>query len=75
MYSPKVNEKLIPILYRQAKEKNKPMTKIVNEILVENLCQTYYCQSCNNPIEAEKGSHEGYCDKCDSPVFLRTASQ
>lgn len=75
MYSPKVSEKLIPALYRKAKEQNKPMTELVNEILVADLFQTYYCQSCNNPIEAEKGCKIAYCDKCESPVFLRTAQQ
>jgi len=33
MYSPKISEDLIPLLYRRAKEENKPMTRLVNEIL------------------------------------------
>lgn len=33
MYSPKINEGLIPELYRISKSKGKPMTKIVNEII------------------------------------------
>lgn len=37
MYSPKISEDLIPIIYIKAKEKKMPMTKLVNDILRENL--------------------------------------
>lgn len=37
MYSPKISEDLIPLLYRLRKEKKKPMTKIVDEILRSTL--------------------------------------
>jgi len=33
MYSPKIREDLIPILYQLGKEQKKPMTKVVDEIL------------------------------------------
>jgi hypothetical protein len=33
MYSPKIDEKLIPIIYQLAKQERKPMTKIVAELL------------------------------------------
>lgn len=33
MYSPKISEDLIPELYRISKEIEKPMTKVVDEIL------------------------------------------
>lgn len=33
MYSPEIAKDLIPILYRLGKEKKKPMTKVVDEIL------------------------------------------
>lgn len=33
MYSPKIAEDLIPILYRLARRKKKPMTAVVDEIL------------------------------------------
>lgn len=36
-YSPKIREDLIPVLYRMAKEKNQPMTKVVDQILREDL--------------------------------------
>jgi hypothetical protein len=35
MYSPKIKEELIPILYKIAKEQGKPMTEIVNEAVKE----------------------------------------
>lgn len=37
MYSPKISEDLIPDLYRLGKARNKPMTRIVNQILAEAL--------------------------------------
>ena len=33
MYSPKIDEELIPILYRLAKHEGKTMTRLVDEIL------------------------------------------
>jgi len=33
MYSPKIDEGLIPTLYRLAKERKVPMTRLVNEML------------------------------------------
>lgn len=33
MYSPKINEDLIPILYKLAKSEGKTMTRLVDEIL------------------------------------------
>lgn len=40
MYSPKISEDLIPILYTTAKSNKKPMTKIVDSILREHLFQS-----------------------------------
>jgi hypothetical protein len=40
MYSPKINEDLIPKLYALAKSENKPMTEVVNLILSDALKQT-----------------------------------
>lgn len=37
MYSPKIREDLIPILYQLAKQQGKPMTEVVDEILREKL--------------------------------------
>ncbi len=33
MYSPKIKAEFIPVLYRIAKERKKPMTAIVNEMM------------------------------------------
>lgn len=40
MYSPKIKEDLIPIIYQKAKEVKTPMTKIVDIILREHLQRT-----------------------------------
>ena len=39
MYSPKIKEDLIPVLFKLAKIKNKAMTKIVDEMLRDNLLE------------------------------------
>jgi hypothetical protein len=52
MYSPKIDEGLIPTLYRLAKEKKVPMTRLVNEILRNALGE-----SLEDPVGA--GSHPG----------------
>ena len=75
MYSPRIDEKLIPVIYRRAQSSNKPMTKVVNEILTAELCEDFFCRNCNNTILSDQGSKEGYCDKCNSAVFLLTTSQ
>ena len=75
MYSPRIDEKLIPVIYSRAKSIKKPMTKVVNEILTAELIQDFYCRNCNNTISADQGSKEGYCDKCNSSVILLTTSQ
>lgn len=40
MYSPKISEDLIPILYVTAKSKKQPMTKLVDSILRQHLTQS-----------------------------------
>lgn len=37
MYSPKISEDLIPIIYKTAQTKKQPMTKVVDNILREYL--------------------------------------
>jgi hypothetical protein len=37
MYSPKIKEDLIPVLYKLAKQEGKPMTQLVDEILRNEL--------------------------------------
>lgn len=68
MYSPKIDEELIPALYRLAKEKKIPMTRLVNGILRRALetggsDPALLCQ--------EKGiemKHSGSGELCDSPL-------
>jgi hypothetical protein len=40
MYSPKISAEYIPFLYRKAKTKRIPMTRLVNEIIAEYFMQT-----------------------------------
>ena len=42
MYSPKISAKLIPILYRIAKEKRVPMTTLVDSIIDSYLTRDEY---------------------------------
>ena len=37
MYSPKISEELVPVLYRLARDRRMPMTRLVNGILREAL--------------------------------------
>ena len=37
MYSPKIDESLIPILYRLGKARRMPMTRLVNELIAKAL--------------------------------------
>ncbi len=39
MYSPKIDEELIPKIYRLGKLKKMPMTRLVNEILQRQLSE------------------------------------
>jgi len=41
MYSPKISEDLIPVLYRIGKAEGKPMTHIVDSLLRETLMDRY----------------------------------
>ena len=48
MYSPKIDEGLIPTLYRLAKERKVAMTRLVNEILRDAVAE-----SLEDPVGAE----------------------
>jgi hypothetical protein len=57
MYSPKIRDDLIPLLYRLARQEGKPMTSLVDEILraeVERRLQLVDQQSIPNPAESLK---------------------
>jgi len=55
MYSPKIDEALIPRLYRLRKLKKIPMTRLVNEIL----------RSALPGLEEEDGKNEPACSNTD----------
>jgi predicted DNA-binding ribbon-helix-helix protein len=40
MYSPKISEAFIPVLYRMAKDRNMKMTVLVNRIIEEEIQKT-----------------------------------
>ena len=42
MYSPRIKEEYIPLLYRKAKTLRIPMTKLVNQIIAEALRKEEY---------------------------------
>ena len=56
MYSPKVREDLIPVLYRLAKLRGMPMTMLVDGMLRESLAQ-YPVQSVQPNPNPEGESH------------------
>lgn len=67
MYSPKISEELIPILYRIAKALKKPMTGVVNELIRESLPE----------YEAEHlhGTKLMLCPLCSKPCFAKDFRQ
>lgn len=71
MYSPKINERHIPVIYRMAKSEKKTMTKIIDNILHNTLYELCHCQSCNAVIEVEIGTDTAYCEYCETEVFLK----
>ncbi len=51
MYSPKIDEELIPRIYRLGKLKKMPMTRLVNEILQRRLSEMEEKEGGNgNPV-------------------------
>ena len=58
MYSPKIKENLIPILYKLAKQERKPMTKLVNEMLREEIAkqngQIHQINNETTPVSVKK---------------------
>jgi len=64
MYSPKIDEELIPRLYRLRKLKKIPMTRLVNEIL----------RSVLPGLEEEEGKKEPACLNTDKAITLRAGT-
>ena len=61
MYSPKIKDDLIPLLYRIARHEGKPMTRIVDEILrpeierrIQQLDQSIHSPGPNSVSEGEQ---------------------
>lgn len=51
MYSPKIEEDLIPVLYKLAKQMGKPMTRLVDEILRKELSKIRIFNKCRDTEE------------------------
>jgi hypothetical protein len=45
MYSPKIKDEFIPLLYRISASKRMPMTKLVNQIIKDYLERNFQIQS------------------------------
>lgn len=75
MYSPKIREDLIPVIYRKSKLVDKTMTRFIDDlirpILIENDSEdiTYFCCSCRMQV-SETDGNTGFCDNCESEVFV-----
>jgi len=77
MYSPKISEDLIPIIYKNSKLLAKTMTKYVDDLIRPMLVEddkeeeevTYCCSSCRMVVNVADGD-KGFCDNCESPVFV-----
>lgn len=76
VYSPKIKDDLIPILYRLASEKEKPMTRVVDEILRKELVEyeqrkeVPYCVSCYSKLHLSSRKVTAYCSLCRSETFV-----
>jgi hypothetical protein len=76
VYSPKIKEDLIPILYRLANEKDKPMTRVVDEILRKELVvyeqqkEVPHCVSCYSKLDLDSRKVTAYCKLCRSETFV-----
>jgi hypothetical protein len=64
MYSPKIDEELIPRLYRLRKLRKIPMTRLVNEIL----------RSVLPGLEEEEGKKEAACSDTDKTNARRAGA-
>ena len=61
MYSPKIDEQLIPRIYRVAKSTGVPMTKWVNQVIEQALPEPDAVHETNeSDSRKEKRNHERY---------------
>lgn len=76
MYSPKIKNDLICIIYEKAQLEGKPMTDIVDSLLrpqlVEDTSDTvmYICHNCRTEVEILLDNSKGYCEQCECIVFV-----
>jgi|GEM_PF-1934022 len=76
MYSPKIKDDLIGILYRKAQITGKSMTDIVDKLLRPQLVEetpddaTYSCHNCRTEVDIVIEDSKGYCEHCESVVFV-----
>ena len=69
LYSPKIKEEYIPLLYRDAKRKHKPMTKLVNEVIAIYFLNVKCCE-CHMDLQLDEPSDIAFCPNCDCDVFV-----
>jgi len=80
MYSPKISEDLVPIIFRVALSKNIPMTRLVNQIIKNYLKRNGKMKGGTASHESEKqmgrlqgaeakGEHQGDPGSLRPPVF------
>lgn len=78
LYSPKIKDDLIAIIYRKARIMGKAMTDIVDELLRPQLVEdtpdtiVYTCHSCKSEVDIVFND-KGYCEYCESVVFVDKA--
>ena len=66
MYSPKIKEEFIPVLYRLAKEQKVSMTRLVNDLVASGIKR----------LERRKSYEQSTCDRlrrssqCSNPEML-----
>jgi len=78
LYSPKIKDDLIPIIYKKGKIQKKPMTDVVDDILRQSLLNetddesSYICCSCLHEVSVVDGN-TAYCDYCQCSVFCDKA--
>jgi DNA-directed RNA polymerase subunit RPC12/RpoP len=76
VYSPKIREDLIPVLYKKSKVAGVAMTTYVDLLLRPMLVadgtrdETYVCRNCRAKISIVGDDETGYCDFCESVVFV-----
>lgn len=73
MYSPKISERFIPLLYRKAKREGVPMTKLIDKIVemffAEEVPTISECPNCCPDTKIHLNYEESYCTTCGIVVL------